>query len=212
MKSIPSWLEADGVEEIIITDWNSSEPVQYNHEKVHIVRVKNVNYWSLTQAFNIAARFANGDIYAKLDADYRILNPSLFSDIGLEPGIFINGEDKLGPLNGFFYLYADDFWKVCGFDERMHGYGWDDTDLVKRLKRKGGLKLKSFDCEGNIEHIPHGDEVRGDIAMHTVNAKMAHENPWNASMPQIGVTNVVREWPNVTTCTIYPSIDFLYGV
>ena len=31
MKSIPSWLEADGVEEIIITDWNSSEPVQYNH-------------------------------------------------------------------------------------------------------------------------------------------------------------------------------------
>ena len=207
---LPTWLDAEGVKEIVITDWNSEDPFIYNHEKVHIVRVRDVGYWSLTQALNIAARFAHENIYAKLDADYKILNPAFFTkEIPLRPGWFINGAGKRALLNGFFYLYRDDFWKVNGFDERMHGYGWDDTDLALRLKETG-LKLHLFDAEGNIEHLPH--EEQADKSMHGINARMANDDPWNSSMSSLGVRYLVKESPNRISCEIYPSIDFLYGV
>lgn len=208
-KALPTWLEADGVDEVVITDWNSREPIVYEHERVRIVRVTNVNYWSSPQAFNIAARFANGDIYAKLDADYRILNTCLFSKIGLEPGVFINGGGKLGPLNGFFYLYADDFWRVNGFDERLHGYGWEDTDMFWRLRRSG-LRLKEFDDKQNMEHLPHKEQE--NKSMHVVNARVAMGHLWNSSMPKLVVQNLIQHGTNIVSCTIYPSMNWLYGV
>ena len=211
MKVLPTWLDADGVGEVVITDWNSREAFVYEHEKVSIIRVTNVDYWSLPQAFNLAARFSKGDIYAKLDADYKILNPSFFTNVGLEEGTFINGRagrDKKGApirldagyLNGFFYLYRDDFWKIHGFDERMHGYGWDDCDLARRLQ-KISIKMKGCHMEGCIKHLPH--EEQDDKSMHAINAHIGYHDPWNPSMPLLGVDDMVQENANTISCMIY---------
>ena len=91
---LPTWLDAEGVKEIVITDWNSEDPFIYNHEKVHIVRVRDVGYWSLTQALNIAARFAHENIYAKLDAD-SAQRTSQFMGSVLQ-GVFKRASDSLG--------------------------------------------------------------------------------------------------------------------
>lgn len=211
MKVLTTWLDADGVEEIVIADWNSREAFVYEHERVRIIRVTNVDYWSLPQAFNLAARFSKGDIYAKLDADYKILNPSFFTNIGLEPYTFINGkmgQDEEGRpirldagfLNGFFYLYRDDFWKIHGFDERMHGYGWDDCDLARRLQTIP-IAMKGFHVEGCIKHLPH--EVQKDMSMHAINAHIGYHDPWNSSMPLLGVNNMVQENVNTISCEVY---------
>ena len=212
MKVLPTWIDADGVEEIIITDWNSSEPFLYEHEKVRIVRVTNVDCWSSPQAFNVAARFSSNDNdrLAKLDADYKILNPNLFNEIGLEPGAFVSSNDALGTLNGFFYLYKEDFWRVNGFDDRMHGYGHDDTDMAIRLKMSG-LRLKCFSKRNNMEHLPHKEQE--DKSMHQNNAYMSKVDPWRSSMPFLSIENLVKESANVISCTVHRDlndIDLLY--
>ena len=221
MKVLPTWLDADGVEEVVIADWNSSEALVYKHERVRIVRVTNVDYWSLPQAFNMAARFARGDIYAKLDADYKILNTSFFTDIDLKPGTFINGiENAPTALCGLFYLYAKDFWAVHGFDERMQGWGYDDNDIEHRLIELGLQYKRLNNHEKHIEHLSHSppngkdNKVRFETMINgnltnlladnncSKNAYIANTNPWNSSMPLVGIGDIEKIGKNIISCAV----------
>ncbi|SVC77995.1 uncharacterized protein METZ01_LOCUS330849 [marine metagenome] len=202
IKVLPTWLEADEVEEVVLTDWNSSNPFVYPHEKLRIIRVTNVDYWSSPQAFNLSARFCNEntDRIAKLDADFKIQCPSIFTDIDLQEGEFISSGLDREQGRGFIYVYKEDFWKVHGFDERMWGYGDDDTDMWRRFTRLG-LKLKYFPYQGKMKHLPHKEQA--DKSMHGVNTYIAYHDPWNSSMPLLGVSNLVQENVNTISCEIY---------
>ncbi len=72
-KSLTSWLKLP-VQEIVIVDWSSSNPVAKTisdiaDERVKVVRVENETRWILTYAFNVGLRFASYNKIFKLDAD-----------------------------------------------------------------------------------------------------------------------------------------------
>jgi len=67
-------------------------------------------------------------------------------------------DDNETHLAGVVYAHSNDFWAVGGYNERIEIYGYEDTDLVLRLGRKG-LSPRPLDFS-TLYHLPHEDEVR----------------------------------------------------
>eukprot|EP00890_Picochlorum_soloecismus_P003917 jgi/Picsp_1/4526/NSC_06747-R1_possible glycosyltransferase len=61
-------------------------------------------------------------------------------------------------LNGLFLIKKSLLSSIGGYDERIQGYGWDDSDLYVRLQNQGysqaPLNSKS------LKHVPHGHGSR----------------------------------------------------
>lgn len=75
--SLNSWLSIKNIQEIIIVDWSSDEPL--NHltkldSRIKIVRVEGKKYFNQPQPLNLAVSMATGDYILKLDTDY-VINP-----------------------------------------------------------------------------------------------------------------------------------------
>lgn len=166
---------------------------QLPHLKDHacpitVIAVPDAEAWVLSRAYNLAARFARGEWLLKLDCD------TMITERFLDGLVLPNGEvrSKEGSrlparadedrffyryfwehakteneqhLNGVFLARAEDFRRINGYDERITTYGWDDSDLYKRLEAEGagtGLGLKSVEIRpGSVSHIQHGDALRG---------------------------------------------------
>jgi hypothetical protein len=62
-------------------------------------------------------------------------------------------------LNGLLYVAVDAFNKVGGYDERIQGYGYEDSELAERLVEVGGLAAAPL-AESTARHLPHGDAER----------------------------------------------------
>ena len=164
LKSLDSWLLSDGVDEIIIVDWSSDIPLSIKEERVKIIRVEDENKWVQTQAFNLAARFTTKDSICKVDCDY-ILKKDFFDKYKPNKNSFFAGNYKLARnwnerfLNGLAYFKRDVFFSVNGYNESLIEYGYDDTDLYKRLEFNC---ISRLDIEpDDVEHIEHSDKDRG---------------------------------------------------
>jgi len=75
--SLMSWLNYEEIHEVIITDWDSGEPIDYLTNldpRIKVIRVENQKYFNQPQPLNIAAKLATGDYILKLDADH-LFNP-----------------------------------------------------------------------------------------------------------------------------------------
>ena len=75
--SLNSWLNFKEIDEIIIVDWSSDQPLSNFlplDERIKIIRVDNKEYFNQPQPLNLAINFASGDRILKLDTDY-VLNP-----------------------------------------------------------------------------------------------------------------------------------------
>jgi len=167
-KALPTWIEAEGVDEIIIVDWSSTEPVKekvvqkYNDPRIVVARVENQSRWILSHAFNLAARLTTRTQILKLDSDVKI-KPDFFKFNELELGIFLTGNWRIATdenekhLNGIIYAYREDFFRVNGYNEYIKTYGWDDTDLYDRLQ-KIGLKKCDLLLE-KLHHMEHGGRM-----------------------------------------------------
>ena len=168
MISLETWCKCEEVSEIIIVDWSSSDLVINRVEKIpdsriSVVRVESESRWILSHAFNLAARFAKFDLLCKLDADY-CLHEEFFKNHKLVPGSFYSGSSRRARnsnekhLNGFLFLHRKDFFDINGYNERIIFYGWEDTDLTRRLI---GLGLNRNRIDNHyIEHISHSDSHR----------------------------------------------------
>lgn len=67
-------------------------------------------------------------------------------------------------LSGVTLVHSDDLRAVYGYDERIVTYGWEDTDLYKRLERSvaengRALTPKPF-VEQTVEHVKHSHKFR----------------------------------------------------
>ena len=180
LKALATWLSLSAIDEVIIVDWCSSEPVAnslaragFNDARVRIVRVEDEPRWILSFAFNLGFRLARFDRILKLDADITLM-PDYFERNTLPEGSFIAGdwqEAEKGQehINGFFYIRQQDLLQVKGFNEFITTYGWDDDDLYERLIRSG-LKRTCVDTR-SIYHIPHDDAQRlGAVPAQPTNA------------------------------------------
>ena len=169
VKALPSWVENDLINEILIVDWSSEQPVRkyidelgFTSSKIRVIRINNEPRWILSYAFNLGFRLARYNTILKTDADI-IIHSNFFSENILGESEFIAGDWRIAEkgqehINGFFYLKYDLLTKVKGFNEYITTYGWDDDDIYNRLVECGGVR-KAVNTE-TIYHIPHDDSSR----------------------------------------------------
>ena len=169
LSALPTWLAQSDIDEIIIVDWSSHEPVLeairaagLDSTKIRIVRALDESKWVLSYAFNLGFRCARFDKILKVDADIT-LSKNFFQANSLGESEFITGFWELAPegqahINGFFFVHSIHLASICGFNEYITTYGWDDDDIYDRLAGLG-LHRKSVDVH-SIYHIEHDDEQR----------------------------------------------------
>jgi hypothetical protein len=167
-QTISTWLACPEVDEVVIVDWSSTEPLRYTDLptdcRIKIVRVEGQKHWVLTKCCNLGIRLATGDFILRLDAD-NLISPMFFGkhDLSCSPLFYFADRSKLLReedihLSGVVYAPKYMFLEVNGYNERLLTYGCDDDDLVARLASKG---FASCSIDYNlIQHIPHTDELR----------------------------------------------------
>lgn len=169
VKALPSWIACSDINEIVIVDWSSTEPVfdylkahGIEDERIKVVRVNDQSRWILSYAFNVGFRAASYDKILKTDADI-IVYPDFFNKNQLSKKAFIAGDWRIAEagqehINGFFYVHREDLLAIKGFNEYITTYGWDDDDIYHRLT-EAGTRRKPVDVK-TIYHIPHDDALR----------------------------------------------------
>lgn len=169
LKAVPTWLALPAVSEVLIVDWNSTQPVTealaqagLDDPRIRVVRVEDEPRWVLSFAFNLGFRMARGEIIVKADADIT-LKPDFFARNPLPRGCFVAGNwREAAPdqahINGFFCLRRADLLAIKGFNEYITTYGWDDDDIYARMV-DSGLKRLGVDTD-SLYHIPHDDAAR----------------------------------------------------
>jgi len=170
---IRGWLALD-VDEIIIVDWSSSRSVKHSLKesgisdtRIRIIRVENEEQWVLTHAFNLGLQLVNYDKTYKLDSDIAV-TPKFLELNHFGQGEFIRGFWKTAIdanrhdqmfINGSLGGWTKDLIDAGLYDERIQSYGWDDSDLYRRLVEKCGL-VHRFLAIDSIEHLHQNETQR----------------------------------------------------
>jgi hypothetical protein len=172
--SMASWMQFDEVDEIIVTNWNSDEPIDHLtilSKKVKIINVKNEPYFNQPQPLNLAASLVKSDYILKLDCDH-VLNPyfNFFDFHDIKENSFISGSNKLlegmdfhflHPLWGLLYVKTEVFKKVGGYNENMGKYyAVEDDELAVRLISYGLNPILIDSQKLSALHIPHSNKDR----------------------------------------------------
>lgn len=172
VRVLPTWLEVEGVAEVIVVDWSSGDRVRDALEesfgealdpRVRVVSVQGMEHWVLSHAINLAAEVATSARLLKVDCDTEV-RPGLVARHPDAEQAFYTGsweqartENELH-LNGIMLVRRADFWAVNGFNEHMVTYGYDDTDLYLRLERRG-MVHDTIRLELAV-HLQHGNARR----------------------------------------------------
>jgi hypothetical protein len=184
--SVSSWIQFDEIDEIIITDWSSIEPVTHLTQldsRIKVITVLNERYFNQPQPLNLAASLVKNDYILKLDSD-TIMNPyfNFFDYHKIDNNSFLTGTDeswnfyddesRANPLNYQNYIYLKALWgtlyitkenyvKIGGYNENMDTYAaWEDTELYERLLILG---LKHVNIKFNLKtlfSLPHESKKR----------------------------------------------------
>lgn len=197
VESIRSWFKVPEIKEIIIVDWSSKIPVTEtlrgvlppNGVDVRVLRVEDQPKWILTIPFNLAAHNTTYDRLLKLDCD-SILKEDFVKNHRLGSKEFYCGNwrnarcKNENHLNGILYLKKKQFLAVGGYNEFIHTYGWDDSDLYDRLEKAG---LKKSDINNDyVQHFEHSDSIRGvsdTFQSIQVNRLLCEIIQWGAKFP-----------------------------
>ena len=174
--SLASWVRFKQIKEIIIVDWNSDTPVQYDlpfYLNVKIVRVENQKYFNQPQPLNLALSLTSYDTILKVDCDH-VFNTykeyNFFEKYCIDDYCFVCGEaqekidDTVKPyfthLRGLLYVKKKFLEKVGGWNEKYgEYYGGEDDEIVNRLI-KYGLEKKHISLDYTLIHIPHSSKDR----------------------------------------------------
>lgn len=169
VKALPSWISFKEINEIIIVDWSSTEPVKehliqygFTDSRIKVIRVDGQLRWILSYAFNVGFRAASYDKILKTDADI-IIYQDFFAKNILNENLFISGDWRIAEkgqehINGFFYVSRNKLMRIKGFNEYITTYGWDDDDIYNRLEGSGVQRARVD--TSTIYHIPHDDSLR----------------------------------------------------
>jgi glycosyltransferase involved in cell wall biosynthesis len=139
--------------EFIVLDYNSKEPLNdwakpyVESGKLTYYRTTDPQFYSMAHSRNVAFTLANADIVINLDADnylqMREEKPKytfceyvnlLANQCDGKKGIFAKGKRL---IHGRLGCFKKEFMDIGGYDEDFMGYGYDDTDLLRRLWAKG---------------------------------------------------------------------------
>eukprot|EP00889_Picochlorum_renovo_P006313 jgi/Picre1/33343/NNA_008667.t1 len=170
-----SWLGVPEVQRIIIVNWGANEESidavrrQRKHHKNRSIILINVYtkepFW-LTVAYNIGFDFVEDhEVLFKVDCDTLVdryfftINTIFHVDSDFYSGNWksaVNENQK--HLNGILIARKRVISSIGGFDERIKGYGWDDSDIFNRLENFG-WKHAYLDMKP-LRHLEHSDASR----------------------------------------------------
>ncbi|MFP3506138.1 galactosyltransferase-related protein [Burkholderia sp. SIMBA_062] len=68
-----------------------------------------------------------------------------------------DAQDGTRQAPGLLLVRRDDFLAINGYNGRLHGWGWEDQDMISRLTLGAGLTRIQ---EGHALHISHDDRAR----------------------------------------------------
>jgi len=162
--------------EIIVVDYggedNSEEMLKkFKDKRIKYIYVDRKGIWNPSHSRNIGIKSSKGELIICVDADmvlapevlevvyedFKKREKSVFYQMAIR-NIMKDGSIKLYPAGvfaGYFYATNRKNWfKVRGFDERMAGYGYEDEDLIIRMKRIGVLQY-GFPLTLKIFHQYH---------------------------------------------------------
>lgn len=140
--SLPSWLACPQLQRIIVVDFNSTTPVidelgDLGDERVTVVRVEDEPMWRQGRAQNIGLGLAKADLVLKSDADVSTVNiGSYVQQMADDPGIFFKGYCKQGTSSGLCLAPLRRMRAIGGYHDHMSGWGGDDVDFYRRLKKR----------------------------------------------------------------------------
>jgi hypothetical protein len=170
-KALKTWVKLP-VDEIVIVDWSSDEPVidmikEFNDSRIKIVRVHNEPKWILTYGFNVGLRFASYSRVFKLDADIEVSEDFLtLNQININQFVrgywksaLDEGLDSQVYVNGSFGCYKTDLINIGFYNELIRTYGWDDSDLYERLAGQCGLETKYLNFK-SVLHLEQENSER----------------------------------------------------
>ncbi|WP_426415784.1 glycosyltransferase family 2 protein [Aestuariirhabdus sp. LZHN29] len=171
LKALKTWVKLP-VDEIVIVDWSSNEPVsesikEINDSRIKILRVEGEPKWVLTYGFNVGLRFASYSKILKFDADIEVTSNFVVENYFSE-GSFVRGnwkfavekgEDEQKFVNGSFGACKRALKEIGYYNELITTYGWDDSDIYKRLSCLSGCQTK-FINPNTIVHLEQDQEER----------------------------------------------------
>lgn len=193
-KAVPSWLKTSLIDEIVIVDWDSKDKVEFDDDKIRVVRVEDQPKWMLSHAYNYAASLATGDMLLKLDGDYHLHPNFVMHHLFCMPKSLVQGQTfftgdwkKKPHYNGLIFVCKEDFDSVGGYNERVTTWGYDDGDLYLRLVNKGLERLGiSYEYIEHLHHqngqsVQHQDINIGQMhSSNTHNKQICEEQQWSA--------------------------------
>lgn len=173
--SLASWLEHKEIQEIIIVDWSSDQPVHDNitlDPRIKIVRVEDQTYFNQPQPLNLALKLCTYDTIIKVDCDY-IFNTyegfNFFEKYSIDNYCFVCGDtEETNPpadpyfryLRGLLYIKKKFLEEIGGWNENFKEYyGGEEWEIESRLT-KYGLEKKKIKLDYTLIHIPHSSKER----------------------------------------------------
>jgi predicted glycosyltransferase involved in capsule biosynthesis len=155
----------DEIRNVIVVDWNSIPKISINqtikNTNIKIYRVSNENSWWLTKSYNLGFELANSKFVLKLDADALLDQKKLEEIKYLDYDLAFLSSDKENKKidMGNFVIKKEIFMHVNGFNEFIWGWGYDEIDLFRRIRRNmidevviyNGVKKFDHDLSRSIE-------------------------------------------------------------
>jgi glycosyltransferase involved in cell wall biosynthesis len=154
--SMPSWIECELINRIIVVDFNSSKPVieeldAARHERLTVVRVENEPLWRQGRAQNVGLALTDSELVLKIDADVSIVDLRPYMEaMASDPTLFFTGFSKHGTSSGLCLAPRRKLRAIGGYHDHMSGWGGDDVDIYRRLKKRG-LRREIFKAESFSE-------------------------------------------------------------
>ena len=117
--------------------------------------------------------------------------PEFFNIHLLTKSSFFHGNYKVARnenekhLNGALFCWKSQFDDVGGYNEYLHIYGYDDSDLYERLRKAGNhAEPVNFDY---ITHLEHSNDLRSSSSHHhplrlqiLTNMFLSRMKPWSS--------------------------------
>jgi len=154
-----------------LDDWAQKELKQYiDNGIVNYYRTDDPEYFHRSHSRNMIFKLSSGDIVCNVDADNfcgvgfaEYINEVMSENENYERSFLIPTrelrEESDRNSYGRIAVRRADFFALKGFDERMDGYGFEDTDFINRLQKMG--KIPVLIKEANyLKGISHSQSLR----------------------------------------------------
>ena len=193
--SLPSWLACPQVAQILIVDFSSSPPLLpqlhgFDLSRVTVIRIEDEPLWRQGRAQNVALGFTRSERVLKVDADIEVVDIQPYLDaMEANPTLFYRGFSKLGSSSGSCLFPRNHGRRCGGWHDQMSGWGGDDVDFYRRLRRRG-LQAQVFAPESFRETTQPMEGKNSEAPR--IDSTLVENQPQLASQPRFsGVRNTL---------------------